>query len=244
MGKDSKIGWLGQPLGPLVRLAESEVPVLTARNAIQFNDLIYNLEGDVLFEVEGDALKITNKNPDAKNIAFTIKDIPSYNFDMTLLVSTYADGMKGYPKNISRLMNVSVPKIEQGMNKFMSWINNEEFQSSFYFSNTPHLEGSPDIPVEIDFVFEIESTEAVWISKIVAYTHPDVMIREFENGVVLANPSPRPFKFNLKELFPMINFRRIKGSPKQDPVINDGSSVISESIIINGKDALFLIKNK
>jgi len=242
MGKANKIGWLGKPMGPPVSMAEKETPILIATNGSQFRYLMDNLKGPVQFKIDGEALRVTPANSDVEKITFTLQDVSSYSPDLTALVTAHGEPMKGYPENMARLMHVGLSPSTGGMNQFMSWVNEKDFQSRFYFSHTPFLVGSPDIPVEVDLEFEFESTEPVWISEIQVYNHPDAMVREFEHGVVLANPSPRPYEFNLAELFPGKKFRRIKGSPKQDPETNDGSLVTENTIRLKGKDALFLIK--
>jgi hypothetical protein len=131
-------------------------------------------------------------------------------------------------------MYVDFPHQKESKNRFMSWVNDKDFQFGFYFSHIPSC--------KVDLKFEIESNEPIWISKIHIFAHPDAQYREFENGIVLANPSPRPYEFNLSELFPGQKFRRIKGSPNQDPVINNGELVEKDIIKLQGKDAIFLIK--
>jgi len=242
MGEANKIGWLGKPMGPPVSMAEREVAILTASNGSQFRYLMDNLKGPVQFEIDGEALRVTPANSDVEKITFTLQNVSSYSSDLTVMVTVMGEDMEDYPENIARLMHVSLPQSTEGMKRFMSWVNDKDFQSRFYFSHTPFLVGSPDIPVEVDLEFEFESTEPVWISEVRVYNHPDAMVREFEHGVVLANPSPRPYTFNLAELFPGKKFRRIKGSPKQDPETNDGSLVTENTIRLKGKDALFLIK--
>ena len=87
----------------------------------------------------------------------------------------------------------------------------------------------------------MEGTAPVWITGVEAYSHPDTMYREFEHGLVLANPSEDPYEFDLAELVPGQKFRRLRGSPQQDPKTNDGSPVTGK-VRLQGKDALFLVK--
>ena len=58
---------------------------------------------------------------------------------------------------------------------------------------------------------------------------------------MLANPSRRPCTFELARLFPGQRFRRLAGSPNQDPQINDGSAVGAE-VTLASQDALFLVR--
>jgi hypothetical protein len=116
--------------------------------------------------------------------------------------------------------------------KYMTWTNEKEFVSGFYFS---------DITSEaVDLEFTVESTEHFWITDISAHGSPDIIYRSFERGVVLANPSPRPYRFDLNKLFPGRKFRRFQATAKQDTKVNDGSSVPAE-FTLAPKDAAFLV---
>jgi hypothetical protein len=118
-------------------------------------------------------------------------------------------------------------------NRFVSYVNHKEFTSGFYFSE---LGGDT-----VDLELSVEGPEAVWITGIEAYCHPDAMYREFEHGLVLANPSNDPYQFDLAELLPGQKFTRLQGSPQQDPKTNDGSPVTGR-VRLQGKDALFLVR--
>ena len=234
MGEANKVGWLGKPLGPIRRIAEKEKEVLKVMSSRDMDRLKSRIYGKVDLSMEEGKLKISPQNFEAKQIMFTIEDIPSDGPELLVLLNMRGEDMKDYPSNWARLMRVGIPEQKEGISRIISWVNDKEFQSDFYF---------PCIPTnKVDLEFEIESSEPVWISKLLIYAHPDAMYREFENGLVLANPSPRPYEFDLAELFPGQIFRRIEGSPKQDPKTNDGSILRSEKIKLQGKDALFLIK--
>jgi hypothetical protein len=57
--------------------------------------------------------------------------------------------------------------------------------------------------------------------------------------LVLANPSAKPYVFDLQAIAPGRKFSRIQGSPTQDPGTNNGQSV-KESVTLAPLDALFL----
>ena len=119
--------------------------------------------------------------------------------------------------------------------KFMTWAGAEEFTSGFYFD---------DVRSEtIDLEITIEGVEPARIGRLTAHAHPDAIYREFEKGLVLANPSPRPFEFDMTKLFGGKRFRRIQGSAQQDPQTNDGSP-IGAKLRLGPKDALFLVRDE
>lgn len=89
--------------------------------------------------------------------------------------------------------------------------------------------------------FAVEGPGPVWLRDAAIYAGAPTAYREFEHGLVIANPSSEPFSFDLESLFPGARFRRLKGSPLQDPVANDGSHCPGE-LSLPGKDALFLVR--
>jgi len=117
--------------------------------------------------------------------------------------------------------------------RFMTWINDREFTSGFYFSDIRSK--------TVDLEWRIEGPESVRIKSIRALSHPDVIYRQYEDGLVLANPSPRPYTFDLQRLFPGVKFRRLKGTALQDPITNDGSAVTG-SLTLQPVEGLFLAK--
>ena len=117
--------------------------------------------------------------------------------------------------------------------RFMTWLNDREFTSGFYFSDIRSK--------TVDLEWRVEGSELVRINSVLAFAHPDVIYREYEGGLVLANPSPRPYTIDLRQLFPGVKFRHLKGSPLQDPVTNDGSAT-SGSITLRPVEGLFLAK--
>ncbi|MFW6161733.1 MAG: hypothetical protein ACODAJ_03135 [Planctomycetota bacterium] len=118
--------------------------------------------------------------------------------------------------------------------RHMTWVDEDRFTSSFYFREVRSK--------TVDLEFTIEGSEAVWVERIAAYAHPDAMVRAFERGVVVANPAPRPYTFDLAAIFPGQAFRRLQGSPRQDPETNNGEAV-GTTLTLGAKDALFLVRS-
>lgn len=115
----------------------------------------------------------------------------------------------------------------------MTWLNDRPFTSAFYFRDVRS-------PV-VDFRFQVDGGERVVLSKIEAHAHPDAMYRLFENGIVLANPSRSPYRFDLDHISPGRRYRRIQGTPSQDIGANSGRPVTG-SMTLGERDALFLVR--
>lgn len=237
MGTQKRLAYLGKPLGPAVRMAAHQPDLLNGKGSPINRDLLKHFSGTgVRFIHKQDGLKVTTVDPKASQIRFSLSNVPCNGPDLFVLLTARSEPMQGYPPEVARLMYIAVsPKGQQikRNERFMTWVNGSDFDSSFYFSNIRSN--------RIDLEFVVEGSQALWISRIQVYAHPDVIYRQFENGLVVANPSPRPYTFELDKLFPEQRFRRLQGSRTQDTVSNDGS-VIHDKLNLGPKEGLFLTK--
>lgn len=119
--------------------------------------------------------------------------------------------------------------------RYMSFAGSEPFTSGFYFSQVKSK--------TVDLEIEVEGSEPVWIFELGAYHHPDAMYRQYEHGLVLANPAPRPYSFDLGQLLPGQRFRRLQATPGQDTKTNDGS-LVGTVITLGPKEGLFLVREE
>ncbi|MCX7841175.1 MAG: hypothetical protein N2559_17190, partial [Anaerolineae bacterium] len=201
MGQARKLGWLGQPLAPAVHLAEKQNNLLADWT---ITDLRAHLRGDVDVVLENDVLKISASTGDKLRFALTL---PTHGEDLLVVFTARALG------DIARLVQIHFGSDEPSA----FWVNQHAFK--FY-----HYRGDVRAnPVELNFT--VEGNAPFWLERLAAYAFPDVMYREFENGLVLANPSLHAFTFDLPTLFPNQVWQRLRGSPQQDPHTNDGSLV-------------------
>ncbi|MCX8037835.1 MAG: hypothetical protein N3D11_12460 [Candidatus Sumerlaeia bacterium] len=233
MGRDNKLGWLGQPKGPAVRLAQKHDDVLGGAGRQMTADFLTRWTGEGMeFSLDGRAVRITARDSQTPQLKFRLREVPCNGPDLVVFLTARAEPMKNYPREVARLAWAGAATTETPPVQFMTWLNDREFTSSFYFSQlqTPR----------VDLHFTIEGGEPVWVSEIAAYAHADAIVREFEHGVVLANPSPRPYAFDLERLFSGRSFRRLHGSPRQDPAANNGAPVAGR-LELGPKDALFLV---
>jgi hypothetical protein len=115
----------------------------------------------------------------------------------------------------------------------MTWVNERVFPSSFYYR---HIQSE-----EVDLSFNIEGKQAVTLRSLTAHAHADAICRVFEGGIVLANPSLKPYTFDLKDLSPGRQYRRIKATARQDVENNNGRPV-GPTVTLGERDALFLVR--
>ena len=91
----------------------------------------------------------------------------------------------------------------------------------------------------LNISLSIEGLESATLKSMRAYSGPPVLIREFENGVVIANPAAHEVSLDLAAMFPGDTIRRIDGF--FHPEINNGQ-IINDSLTIPCLDGLFLEK--
>lgn len=236
MGEENKKGWLGEPMGEIVHLAKQSENVLGTLTLEQlYSKLTPVDDSKVTISLEQESIKIESDFPDDMEII--LSDIPCSGTDLSLFMNCSALAKENRSPEIGRAFYVTPtfydPAIKDKL--YYSYANEIEFESVFYFLNVQQ----ENFEVKI----KIESGEPFYIHSIEAYNHPDLVAREFEKGVIVANPSPDPHQFNLLEIFGNDKFRRLKGSSNQDPATNNGASTGS-IVEVNGKDALFIIKTK
>jgi hypothetical protein len=117
--------------------------------------------------------------------------------------------------------------------QYMTWVNQQMFRSGFYYR---HIQSD-----EVDLFFDIEGSQAVTICSVTAHAHPDAIYRTCEGGIVLANPSRKPYTFDLKKISPGHKYRRIKATARQDVENNNGRPV-GPTVTLGERDALFLVR--
>jgi len=115
----------------------------------------------------------------------------------------------------------------------MTWVNDRPFESVFYFRGLKSE--------KINLAFHVEGPEPVTIHRISVHAHPDVMVRVFEKGLVLANPGLTPYTFDLDAISPGRKYRRIQGRAEQDAATNNGRPAAGK-IRLDERDALFLVR--
>lgn len=130
-----------------------------------------------------------------------------------------------------KISRVGADQAQTVAQSYMTWVNNRPFPAAFAFRDIRSA--------SVDLNFKVEGNESVTLHQLTAYAQPDALYRPFENGVVLANPSAKPYTFDLQTLAPARKLSRIQGTPSQDPATNNGQPV-GESVTLAPLDALFL----
>ena len=232
-GRDRVVGWLGRPTGPAQHLALAAPDTLGGAGDPPGEALRKRLSGKEL-RVAPDVggLKVERADDDAEPLRIRLAGVPCDGPDLVVRVTLRAAPLPGYPERMARLVHVAAAPPQAKPVRCMTWADGEAFTSYAYFSN---VSGET-----IDLSLEVEGGAPVWIASVTAHAAPDAMVRTFERGVVLANPSPRPATFDLAHLAPGRRFRRLRGSPHQDTETNTGEAV-GRTVTLGPKDGLFLV---
>ena len=119
--------------------------------------------------------------------------------------------------------------------EIMTWSNQEWSDASFYFRDRG--------PAVVELEIEIEGSEPAFVRGLTAHSATDAIYREFDNGIVLANPSMRPYEFDLATIAPGAKFRRLRGTETQAPEINGGAEV-GDTVTVPARDGLFLVRDQ
>jgi hypothetical protein len=253
-GADKKLGWLGKPQGDAVHLATAETDLLHGAGKPAGASLAQRIRGWVMVKPAGaDGLVISAKAASASEISFSINDVPAQGDDLVVQVTMKSAPRQGYPKEMARFVRVTAftsgtnriePSTDVGrlgransfvpsLNSSMTWANDRPFTSYFYFRNLKST--------SVNLTFNVEGPEPVMVQKITAYAHPDAMYRLLENGLVLANPSLKPYTFDLQAISSRRHYRRLQGAAGQDLQTNNGAPV-GNTVTLGDRDALFLVR--
>lgn len=244
--------WLGKIAGPLWReedfapdLLDGEGTALTETflSKLEVEGGRHSVEDDGILRLRGTA------DDPHQPIRLTLPDLPRPKGDVVLRLDVrsqapLAPELAGTP--FPRMLSVRVdglpdyPEASRG-NRFFNDLGGAFgtpgfINQRFYFRDLDEAEGET---ITLHLTFEDQG--AVDLKSLRLLAGSQVMAREFENGVVLVNPSFDPKTFDLRKLCPSFKggYRFLKG--RQAP--NDGEPVSDPTAVeVPPVDALFLEK--
>ncbi len=242
-GVEQNPNWLGMPLDPAVHLAADSPDLLDGKGETWPQDFVERFEGEeVAFAQDASAgmvVEPTGSDADTpvleKTVEYALPEIEVPEGDLFVSLRLRADPLEKYPASIGRRVYASaVPDgdADRAVEEFI-WANEKAFTATFYFKDVG--------PGPVDLSFEVEGDRPVFFERLSTHSATDAMYREFENGAVFANPSTRPYTFDLGDLLPDASFRRLEGSEGQDPQTNDGQP-LGKKLTLDSKDGLFVVR--
>lgn len=236
-GTLGKTGWLGRPLATARHLGLETPDLLDGCGRKVDATLLRMLSSeDATFKATKDGLVVCANDPNARSFSFRLrlKDFPGG--DLLMAATLTAQPEPGYPEGHYRQMGVVTQQELKQKKRFAgteSYMNAVPFNATFYHRNL----GAGTV----DLLFTCDGAQPVTLGDLHLHAAPDCMVREFENGAILANPSHAEQPFDCRKLFPGKSYRRIQATPGQDAGINNGQAV-KGTVAVGAKDALFLIR--
>ncbi len=247
MGEEKKLGYLGKPLGPAVHLALERPDLLKGIGLPPSSQLAGRLAtDDAKLSVADGVLTARAKANKAASFRLRLAGLACPEGELVVRLKASADPPRGMPRECARIVKISLvepgrpaaasmPKgAERPPQYLMAYLGEKAFEATFYFR-----QARPTAGVELEF----ESAGPVRIEALTAHAHGDTMVRAFERGAVLANPSKRPYTFDLGRLWPGRAFRHLKATQGQDTAANDGSAV-GDSLTLQALEGLFLVRTR
>jgi hypothetical protein len=240
-GVDQKPNWLGWPRGRVVHLATESADLFGGKGKSwpqEFVGLFFG-EGVAFTRDAGPSMTIEVTDPDATvqdgDMRFVLPWIVVPAQDLFVVLRLRVAPLEGYPARIGRRVNVitrSGIDAERRAEE-VTWAGEMPFEARFYFT---------DVGIGlVNLNFKVEGHQPVFFESLEAYSATNAQYREFDNGVIFANPSTRPYTFDLARLFPRASFRRIQGSENQDPAVNNGQP-LDDELTLGPKDGLFVVR--
>ncbi|MBX7211515.1 MAG: hypothetical protein K1X78_24630 [Verrucomicrobiaceae bacterium] len=232
-GRDMVPGWLGMPKGEAVHLGFKSADALQNVGAPPSQKLLGRIESEnAALALDEHGLRVTGRDSKQTVTRCHLTVPVGANGELLVRFNMQAGRTHLEGPGVPRLLFFGL--VENRFDLSNTWIDEKPMDYSFYATGLP-----PGGTAKL--TFDIEGAEPWWITSLTVHAHPDVMVREFDHGVVLANPSAQPFDFDLDELFPGAKLRRITGTATQDPRTNNGRPAAGK-VRIGAKDGLFLVK--
>ncbi|MCF7848629.1 MAG: thrombospondin type 3 repeat-containing protein [Kiritimatiellales bacterium] len=242
-GTNKVANWLGAPVGPVRRLG-LETPDLLGGDGIALPDSFVNAwtSSDAMIARDGAALRIDalsgENGPSKQEMSVTMTNVTIGSGDLLIRFETKCEKLTHFPADVPRWLFVTVdgrqPSADTADELFAWTGSNGWAEAVFYYRDAG--------PATVDIGIRFEGRQDVWLRNITVHNAADTMAREFERGVLLANPSVHSNSFDLATLFPGTALRRIMATPAQDTVVNNGLPV-GATVTLDGLDGLFLLKD-
>ncbi len=235
-GEENVLAWLGKPEGPAVHLVQNESDLLAGDLMPQIrmtSGKARMAEGKLCLEGDDDAIR------------FVIADVSLPTEEFTLMMRATCKPMAAYSPELARI--VTVRPVDADGNSLLDdhewwfkhkdrrwgYINENPYDNVFFFHKLPEK----TVNIEVS----IESAEPIVIESMQLFAAADVVYRVFENGMVITNPGLHPYTFDISELSPERSYRRLRGTERQDPEVNNGWPV-GDTITLDWHDCLFLVR--
>jgi hypothetical protein len=242
-GADQIIGWLGAPKGACQCLAADGTDLLGGSGfdvSGTFTNRIRSMGADIaLSRIGSDPYSLKVSSISDGRITFRITDIDLSsvtNREITLLADMLSEKSGILPPAMQRQFEVRALDMEGNIleehNMFAG--NGSYMPNIIYF----HSLGTGDT-VQIEFDFE--GCGYICLSNTGLYAAAPVLLREFDNGLVVANPSNYEVSLSLNAGYRHLTAQADAWKADYDQTVNDGA-LVTNPVVISARDGLFLLK--
>lgn len=265
MGKENTTNWLGQPVGPMIRLG-SQAPDILEGGGVAITDDFFNnwtsessispmpsldniekYENYIKFNGDNDSfskdwiactfggLQISGQND--LFIRFKIKTEENPGEFSEKVARQFQFQLEGFEMDDTYISDYAWTYEKNGI--FFGLASTCGWQEVAFYYRKPANGGG-----QIDMRIQFEGAQSFMIKDFTVHEATDAIVREYENGIVLLNPSYENYPFDLCELFPDQPFDRITGHANQQDNVNTGLPIAANSTLVLPKvSGLFLIKD-
>ena len=235
-GVENQTHWLGKPAGEMIQTMFLEEDLLHGESFSFFQDKIEASGCTVSFS---DGSIMVQSTGEADPMVVTLKNFNLPAGDATLSFESKAtDSLSGFNPVIPRQIFVSLPGCipnDNTADRVLNYTGTDRFYPcAFYFREAGEV--LCNIKIEIEGEGEIE------LKALKMFNAPQAICREFENGIVLVNPSHKYIQFDLSTLFPGQKFKRLITTTYNAQEVNNGTAVTGQ-VTLPPIDGLFLIKD-
>ena len=199
---------LGMPNGELIHCAKNSSNLLSLINDVLITKLT---SSDCTLSMSSGNILVTSKSgyKTSQNMKISLSNLTLPAGDITVFVEAQSvDSLVGIPRTefVPRTFNLTMsglPDYGEGktVNSYYSDLyglfgTNKLEEMSFYFRRPGVTQGSRTLS------FEIQERGSFLIKSIKIYNQPDVLMRSFDKGLVVVNPSLDSVPVNLSNWFP------------------------------------------
>jgi hypothetical protein len=242
-GADQVIGWLGTPREDCRCLATNGVDLLGGSGfdvSAVFTNRIKSMGADIaLSRIGSDPYSLKVSSVSDGRITFRIKDIDLSsvtNREITLMADMLSEKSGILPPAMQRQFEVRALDMEgRILEEHNMFAGNGSYMPNIIFFN--HLGTGDTVQIEFDF----EGCGYVCLRNTGLYNAAPVLVREFDNGLVVANPSDYEVPLSLNAEYRHLTAQPDAWKVDYDQTVNNGA-LVTNPVVISARDGLFLLK--
>ena len=245
MGVRGIMNWMGQPIGPIIRPAKDSPDVLRGSGVVlepSFVNAWLSPDHSCRISRQADYLLVEGRpvsHTSSESMTLTYSNLAIGTGDLFFRFQVRADKLTHFPADVPRYLTVTAERrlpSEETADQLQAMATDAGYTEVCFFYRAAG-------PATVDIIITFEGRQDAAIKDFTVHQATDVIAREFENSVVLANPSEKPYTFDLAGLLPELTLKRLQGNTWDDPLTNNGT-LVGPTVALPARAGLFLIKER